>query len=85
MTEKKFSLTEVLEGMSAEDQMEFITSRLNPQARAAFEAQKRDTTLRESYQKEMDALNTSKMGNYERIKRVTAIKEKYRARGLEVY
>lgn len=81
----QFDLAELIEGMSKQDAMEYVSSMLNPQTRAAFLAERKSNKLQEAYQAEMGKLDTSNMNPHQRAKSVERIKSKYRAAGLEVW
>jgi hypothetical protein len=84
MTEE-FDLVKVLEGMSTDDINEYMKSQLNPETRQRFLAKRQADTLQRQYQQEMDNLNLKGLPHNMKLKKMVQLKEKYRAKGLQVF
>lgn len=81
---EEFDITTLIEGMPAEEGMEYLRAMLNPETKAQFLAKRRDTKLRERYEAEIAKVPMNG-SQFMKIKTIDRIKEKYRRQGLEVW
>ena len=79
-----FDLEEVAKGMSPAELTEFLKKQLTPEAAQAYLKEKRGNQLKVEYDKEMAGVKAN-LSTYAKLQRMSAIKAKSRAKGLEVF